>query len=63
MDKETLKTLTEADRARANQKMKDFDSAAWFKIISVYRYLFKASKDGIKKFDLGTPTVGEKEYF
>jgi hypothetical protein len=59
-DKETWKTLTEADKDRANQWLKDKDSEVWFKIISTYRYLIKGSKDGLKEFDLGIPTVGEK---
>jgi hypothetical protein len=60
-DKNIQKTLTEADKEKAKQNLKDVDSSAWFKIISVYRYLVKGSKDGIKEFDLGIPTVGEKE--
>jgi len=62
-DKEVWKTLTEADKERANQWFKDKDSEVWFKIISTYRYLIKGSKDGLKKFDLGIPTVGEKPSF
>jgi len=58
-DKEVWKTLTEADKDRANQWLKDKDLDVWFKIISAYRYLIKGSKDGLKKFDLGIPTVGE----
>jgi hypothetical protein len=59
-DKETLKTLTETDREKANQWFKDKDSDVFFRIISAYRYLVKGSKDGLKKFDLGIPTVGER---
>ena len=59
-DKDIWKTLTEADKDRANQWFRDKDSEAWFKIISTYRYLIKGSKDGLKEFDLGLPTVGEK---
>jgi len=62
-DKEVWKTLTEADKERANQWFKDKDSEVLFKIISTYRYLIKGSKDGLKKFDLGIPTVGEKPSF
>jgi len=62
-DKEVWKTLTEADKDRANQWFKDKDSEVWFKIISTYRYLIKGSKDGLKEFDLGIPTVGEKPSF
>ena len=58
-DKEVWKTLIEADKDRANQWLKDKDLDVWFKIISAYRYLIKGSKDGLKKFDLGIPTVGE----
>jgi hypothetical protein len=59
-DKEILKTLTESDRDRANQWFKDKDSEAWFKIISTYRHLVKCSKEGLKKFDLGIPAIGER---
>jgi len=58
-DKEIWKTLTEADKERANKWFKDKDSEVWFKIISTYRHLIKGSKDGLKKFDLGIPTIGE----
>jgi hypothetical protein len=59
-DKEVWKTLTEADKDRASQWLKDKDSDVWFKIISTYRYLIKGSKDRLKEFDLGIPTVGER---
>jgi len=59
-DKEILKTLTESDRDRANQWFNDKDSEAWFKIISTYRHLVKGSKEGLKKFDLGIPAIGER---
>jgi hypothetical protein len=59
-DREILKTLTEVDKDTANQLLNDKDSELWSKIISTYRYLIKGSKDGLKKFDLGIPTVGER---
>jgi len=59
-DKEILKTLTESDRDKANQWFNDKDSEAWFKIISTYRHLVKGSKEGLKKFDLGIPAIGER---
>lgn len=59
-DKEILKMLTEADRKRASQRLEDTDSAVWLKVISSYRYLAKGSKDGVKIFDLGILTIGEK---
>lgn len=59
-DKEVWETLTEADKERANTRLKEVDSALSLKTISVYRYLLKGSKEGIKEFDLGIPTVGEK---
>jgi hypothetical protein len=62
-DEEVIKTLTEADKDRAKQWVKEKDSEVWFKIISTYRYLIKGSKYGLKKFDLGIPTVGEKTSF
>jgi hypothetical protein len=36
------------------------DSSVLFKTVSVYRYLLKGSKDGLRTFDLGIPSVGEK---
>lgn len=59
-DKETMKRLMEEDRERVRQKLKDVDSSISFKILSAYRYLAKASKDGSETFDMGIPTVGEK---
>ena len=58
-DKELLKTLTEADKDRANQWLKEKDSDAWFKVISAYRYVIKGSREGLRKLDLGIPTIGE----
>ena len=62
-DKETIKRLTEDDKERVEQKLRDADSSASIKILSLYRHLIKASKDGTKTFDLGIPTVGEKLSF
>jgi hypothetical protein len=59
-DKETMKRLTEDDRERVEQKLKDIDSSIPIKILSLYRYMAKASKDEVKMFDLGIPTVGER---
>jgi hypothetical protein len=59
-DKDLWKTLSEADKERASQKFKDMDSSVLFKTVSVYRYLLKGSKDGLRTFDLGIPSVGEK---
>ena len=59
-DKETMKRLTEDDRKRVEQKLKDIDSSIPIKILSLYRYVAKASEDGFKIFDLGIPTVGER---
>jgi predicted AAA+ superfamily ATPase len=58
-DEEIMKRLTEDDRKRLEQKLKDIGSSIPNKILSLYRYMAKASKDGIKIFDLGIPTVGE----
>jgi hypothetical protein len=59
-DDEIMKTLTEEDEKRINQRLKDADSSAWFKIISVYRHLAKAFRDEVKISDLGIPTLGER---
>ena len=59
-DKEILKTLTDVDKEKANRNLKETDSDLRSRAVSMYRYLFKGSKDGIKKFDLGIPTIGEE---
>jgi hypothetical protein len=59
-DKEILKTLTESDRDRAIQWFNERDSDAWFKVISAYRHLVRGSREGLKKFDLGIPAIGER---
>jgi hypothetical protein len=59
-DKETMKRLTEEDRARVVQKLTDADYSVSIKLLSLYRHMAKASRDGIQKFDLGILTVGEK---
>ena len=59
-DKETMKRLVEEDKERVEQKLKDADASLSVKLLSAYRYLAKASKDGIQTFDLGIPTIGEK---
>ncbi|MEM5855411.1 MAG: DUF499 domain-containing protein [Candidatus Aenigmatarchaeota archaeon] len=58
-DKEIWKTLTETDKEKVNKKLKEIDSTIDFKIVSTYRYLFKASRDGVRELDMGIPTVGE----
>jgi len=60
-DKEKMKTLTEDDKERLNQKLKDIDSTLWFKILSTYRYLIKSSADGIRTFDMGIPTIEKRQ--
>jgi len=59
-EKETLRMLVEEDKERVEHKFKDSDASIPLKILSLYRYMIKASKDGTAKFDLGIPTVGEK---
>jgi hypothetical protein len=60
IDKETMKRLTEEDRERVEQKLKDLDSSIPIKILSLYRYMAKALKGEVKIFDLGIPTVGDR---
>ncbi|MGC9014718.1 MAG: ATP-binding protein [Thermoproteota archaeon] len=60
MDKILIKRFTEDDKERVEQKFDEVDSSIPFKILSMYRYMAKASKDGVKVFDLGIPTAGEK---
>lgn len=59
-DKETMNRLTEEDQERVKQKVKDVDSSIPIKILSGYRYIVKASRDGTQTFNLGIPTIGEK---
>ena len=58
-DKEKMKTLTEEDRVRMDERLKDADSSLWFRAVSAYRYLAKGTKDGFTTFYMGIPTVGE----
>ncbi|MBO3798316.1 MAG: DUF499 domain-containing protein [Thermoproteota archaeon] len=62
-DREMAKTLSEEDKERVKQRLKEVDSSSTrmrYRIISVYRYLAKASRDGFETRDMGTPTLGEK---
>lgn len=59
-DKQTMQRLTEEDRSRVEQKLKEADTTIFMKLLSAYRFLSKASKEGVQTFDLGIPTVGEK---
>lgn len=59
-EKETMKRLTEEDQEHVEDRLKDADTSIPMRIISLYRYLVKASRDGTKTYDLGIPTVGEK---
>lgn len=59
-DKKTMERLTEEDRDRVRQKLKDSDASVFVRILSLYRHMAKASKDGVQTFDLGIPTVGGK---
>jgi hypothetical protein len=59
-EKETLRMLVEEDKDRVEHKLKDADTSIPLKILSLYRFMVKASKDGTAKSDLGIPTVGEK---
>jgi len=59
-DKETMKALTEMDRERLEQKLKEGDPSVSVKILSTYRHIAVSSKDGIQTFDMGIPTVGER---
>lgn len=59
-EKETLRMLVEEDKERVEQKLKDADISIPIKVLSLYRFMIKASKDGTAKFDLGIPTVGGK---
>lgn len=59
-DKKTMERLTEDDRDKVHQKLKDADSSVFVRILTLYRHMAKASKDGTRTFDLGIPTVGER---
>jgi predicted AAA+ superfamily ATPase len=59
-DRERMRTLSEEDRERVNQRAKDVESSVRVKAVSVYRYLAKASKEGVATFDMGIATVGER---
>ena len=53
--------MTEEDKDRLDEKFKDLDSGLWFRIISTYRYLIKSSDDGINTFNMGIPTIEERQ--
>jgi len=59
-DRDLMKTLSEENRQTLQQKYREADSSVTQRIISAYRHVAKGSKDGIRQFDLGIPTVGEK---
>lgn len=59
-DRKTMERLTEEDRDRVQQQLKDADSSVSVRILSLYRHMAKASKDGTRTLDLGIPTVGER---
>jgi len=56
-DKETMKRLTEEDRDRVGQRFEEANSSISLRILSFYRHMSKASKDGVRAFDLGIPTI------
>jgi len=59
-DRGTMRRLTDEDKTRVVQRLKDADTSLWTKILSTYRYMAKASEDGFKEYNLGIPTLGEK---
>ncbi|RLG44944.1 MAG: hypothetical protein DRN90_08235 [Thermoproteota archaeon] len=59
-DRGTMRRLTDEDKARVVQRLKDADASLWTKVLSTYRYMIKASEDGFKEYNLGIPTLGEK---
>ena len=59
-DRGTMSRLTDEDKTRVVQRLKDADASLWTKVLSTYRYMVKASEDGFKEYNLGIPTLGEK---
>jgi len=57
-EKQTMQRLSEEDRGRAEERLKETDTAIPTRIVSLYRYLVKAWRDGMKTYDLGIPTLG-----
>ncbi len=59
-DKALTRHLSEENRGWLEDKLKDSENGIAFHIVSGYRHLAKAGAEGVKWFDLGSPTVGEK---
>ena len=55
-----MKSFSEEDARTLRTKLDDADSAVSVKTIMAYRYVVKGFNSGIKVFDMGIPTIGEK---
>jgi len=55
-----MKSFSEEDARTLRTKLDDADSAVSVKTIMAYRYVVKGFNSGIKAFDMGIPTIGEK---
>lgn len=59
-EEETFKSLTEMDRGRLEQKLKESDETVSLRVLSTYRHLAVGSQDGVQIFDMGIPSLGER---
>jgi len=59
-DSGLAKTFTEENQKSLEQKLKDADAVIGSRLLTAYRHLAKASGSGIREFDMGLPTLGEK---
>jgi len=62
-DQPLMRQLSEVDRPKVHNHIKNLDGDIPFCILSAYRHLAKAGEDGAEWFDLGLPTVGERGSF
>lgn len=57
-EEETFKSLSEMDRGRLEQKLRESDDPVSLRILSTYRHLAVGSREGVQIFDMGIPSLG-----
>ena len=56
-EKDIIARLSEDDRERVGKKLDEADSMVSRTVLSIYRHIGKASREDVKMFDLGIPTI------
>jgi hypothetical protein len=59
-DKPLMRQLSEPNKKTLESRLKDVEGNMVSSLRSAYRHLAKLSEEGVKWFDLGLPTVGER---